>query len=291
MIVTKIIGGLGNQMFQYAVARTLASIHNTALKLDISSYKSYKLRKYELDNFNINAEIASREEIDKFTNQPRNPFQKALFAFLPQLQGRSRFYYEEKFYHFDSEVLNLPNNVYLNGYWQSEKYFIEIQDIIRREFTVKHHPDKYNLSLIKQINSTDSVGVHIRRGDFVTDENTKSLHGLYEMDYLQKAIFLMIGKIASVHFYIFSDDIDWVRNNIKIEYPMTFIDNNIGKKDYEDLRLMSSCKNNIIVNSTFGWWGAWLNKNKSKIVITPKNWYKNGPIDTQDLIPESWIRI
>lgn len=291
MIITLLIGGIGNQMFQYAVARRLSHIHHTPLKLDITSYGSYKLRKFELDKFNISAQIATRKEIEKFIKIPKNIFEKIIFNLIPSVQKRSKFYYEEKFYHFDKDVLYLPDDVYLSGYWQSEKYFLDIEDIIRKELTVKYQPDKNNQDQLKQINSTNSVGVHIRQGDFVLDEATKSLHGLYGMDYLQNAIFLMSSQISHPYFYVFSDDIDWARKNLKITYPVKFVDINIGKKDYEDLRLMSNCKHNIIVNSTFGWWGAWLNKNKSKIVITPKNWYKNGPTDTYDLIPESWIKI
>ncbi len=291
MIITKLIGGIGNQMFQYAAARRLAHIHQTDLKLDITSYASYKLRKFELDNFNITAQTATKKEIEKFIKIPKNIFEKIVFNLIPSVQKRSRFYYEEKFYHFDPNVFTLPDNVYLSGYFQSEKYFIDIEDIIREELIVKHRPDRKNQDFLKQIGSTNSVGVHIRRGDFAADSDTKSLHGLYGSDYFQKAVVVISSKIPHPYFYIFSDDIDWAKNNFKIEYPITFIDNNIDKKDYEDLRLMSSCKHNIIVNSTFGWWGAWLNKNKSKIIITPKNWYEHGPTDTYDLIPEAWIKI
>lgn len=291
MIITKLIGGIGNQMFQYAAARRLSHIHHTNLKLDITSYESYKLRKFELDKFNISAQIATKKEIEKFIKIPQNIFEKIVFNLIPSVKKRSKYYYEEKFYHFDKDVLALPDNVYLSGYWQSEKYFKDIGDILLKEFTVKHSPDKRNQSILKQIESTNSVSIHVRRGDFVANEDTKSLHGLYNIDYFQKAISIISSKISNPCFYIFSDDIDWARTNMKIEYPITFIDNNIDKKDYEDLRLMSSCKHNIIVNSTFGWWGAWLNKNRPKIVITPKNWYKNGPTDTYDLIPKSWIKI
>lgn len=290
MIITKLIGGIGNQMFQYAIARRHSHIHHTPLKLDITSYGSYKLRKFELDNFNISAKIATKKEIEKFIKIPKNIFEKIVYNLIPSLQ-KNQFYYEEKYYHFDKVILNLPDDVYLSGYWQSEKYFKDIEDILLKEFTVKQSPDKRNQNILKQIAATNSVSIHVRRGDFVTDISTKSLHGLYNIDYFQKAISIISAKASNPCFYIFSDDIDWAENNIKTEYPITFIDNNIGKKDYEDLRLMSSCRHNIIVNSTFGWWGAWLNKNKSKIVITPKNWYKKGPTDTQDLIPESWIKI
>lgn len=291
MIVTKLIGGVGNQMFQYAVARRLSQIHHTELKLDIYAYESYKLRKFELDKFNISAQIATKNEIEKFIKIPKNIFEKIIFNLIPSVQKKSRFYYEEKYYHFDKHVLSLPDNVYLSGYWQSEKYFIDIEDIIRKELTVKQHPDQQNQDVLGKIKSVNSVGIHIRQGDFATDVSTISLHGLYGIDYLQKAIKMIAEKVASPHFYVFSDDILWARNNLKIKFPITFIDLNIGKKDYEDIRLMYSCKHNIIVNSTFGWWGAWLNNNRSKIVITPKIWYKDGPTDTYDLIPKSWIKI
>lgn len=291
MIISRLTGGIGNQMFQYAVARRLAYIHHTVLKLDISSYESYKLRKFELDRFNISAQIATKKEIEKFIKIPKNIFEKIIFNLIPSLQKKSQNYYEEKFYHFDQRVLALPDNVFLSGYWQSEKYFIDIGDIIIKEFTIRTKPDSFNIALLNQIKASESVSIHIRRGDFAENSSTKLLHGLFRVDYILKAVSVITEKLNNPHFYVFSDDIDWAKTNLKMKYPITFIDNNIDKKDYEDLRLMSSCKHNIIVNSTFGWWGAWLNNNKSKIIITPKNWYKRGPVDTYDLIPKSWIKI
>lgn len=291
MIITKIIGGLGNQMFQYAAARRLAYIHKTDLKLDISSYQSYRLRDFQLKNFKIKAMVATNEEIKSFIQVPSNIVDKALFLLFPFFQKKSKNHYEETFYHFDPNVLRLPDNTYLSGYFHSEKYFIDIINIIRKELVLKIRLGKKNLNILKKIRSTNSTSIHVRRGDFATNPSTRSLHGLYELDYLKRAVSIIKNKVYLPHFYVFSDDIRWAIKNLKIGYPIVYVSNSSGRGECKDLQLMSSCKHNIIVNSTFGWWGAWLNKNENKMVITPKKWYNNDPVDTYDLIPESWTKI
>ncbi|MEI8390618.1 MAG: alpha-1,2-fucosyltransferase [bacterium] len=269
MIVVKIIGGIGNQMFQYAVGLCLAEKNNTELKLAISDFAKYGNRKFQLNVFNINAEIATQDEIDKI---------------------KSENYRKEKHFHFDSKVLDLPDNVYLDGYWQSEKYFKDIETIIRKEFTFKETPDDTNQELLDKIKSSNSVCIHIRRGDYVSTLKARLVHGTCSLNYYKKAMSFIIRKIENPHFYIFSDDTDWVKKNFKINDKMTIVDNNNDSSGCLDLMLMSNCQHFIIANSSFSWWASWLGKNPRKLIFAPKRWFGIlSNVSSKDLYVKEWI--
>lgn len=285
MVIIKLMGGLGNQMFQYALGRHFALKHQTQLKLDISYFSTQKKRNYELSVFNIEGAFASPEEIKTFSG--RNPNHKeTLFSLLfnhPKTYVRKR---EIKFY---PHILSLPDNVYLDGYWQSEKYFKDIADIVRQEFTVKTPPSEKNRELEQRIAAAESVSIHFRRGDYVTEPTTHDYHGICGLEYYTQCIKLLAKKVSNLYLFVFSDDMEWVRCNFKSSFPITYIDHNAGKA-FEDLRLMTQCKHHIIANSSFSWWGAWLNPRHDKIVLAPQKWFKN-PFCNRDIIPSHWIRL
>ncbi|MCK4744844.1 alpha-1,2-fucosyltransferase, partial [Candidatus Parcubacteria bacterium] len=195
---------------------------------------------------------------------------------------------KEQHSHFDSKILKLIGNIYLDGYWQSEKYFKNIENSIRKEFTLKNDLQLKAKKLLRKIKNTESISIHIRRNDYISHKPANQYHGVCHLSYYKKAINVIIKKIDDPHFFVFSDDIDWCKKNLKIKFPTIFVE---GNKDYEDLILMSKCKHNIIANSTFSWWGAWLNNNPNKIVIAPKKWFRKKSINTKDLIPKTWIKI
>ena len=197
----------------------------------------------------------------------------------------------EKHFQFDPEAYRAPDQSYLVGYWQSEKYFSDIEHIIREEFSFKDEPDDMNKKILRQIRGANAVSVHIRRGDYVTDPGTAKVHGTCPPDYYRQALALIERKIPAPHFFIFSDDIAWVRQNLKSRSPAFFVDHNQQRQDYEDLRLMSGCRHHIIANSTFSWWGAWLAANPNKIVIAPKKWFNDPTVSTHHLIPPSWVKL
>ena len=202
-------------------------------------------------------------------------------------------YLIERHYNVDPVILNfrVTKMVYLDGYWQSEKYFNDIEDIIHKEFTVKYKLNEQDKSLVDKILNCESVSLHVRRGDNVTHPGSIKVHGICSMTYYKAAVDKMFENIKSPVFFIFSDDSPWIQKYMKLQYPSIYITHNSDDKNYNDLRLMSLCKNNIICNSTFSWWGAWLNKNSEKIVIAPKKFYQNSNINLKDLIPQSWIKI
>lgn len=291
MIIVKLIGGLGNQMFQYAVGRHLAIKNNCRLKLDIRGFEKYALRTYDLHHFTIEEYIATADDLSGVLLPSDWFYQKMhkrlgiMFGGVQQIK-----YVKESIRDFIPEILILGDNVYLDGYWQSEKYFHDITDIIKKEFTIKNTPDPINESYKEDIKNCESVSVHIRRGDYISNPKTNQVHGFLGLEYYQSAMDRMLILVEEPHYYIFSDDIDWAKKNIHIDAPISYIEHNI-KKSYEDMRLMSSCKHHIIANSSFSWWGAWLASNEDQIVIGPKRWFVHAEYSDLDRMPEHWLRL
>lgn len=291
MIIIKLAGGLGNQLFQYAVGRKLSLQNKTILKFDTSEYKTINDRRYSLQYFNIVENIASRGEINEFKKYSRFPW---------KLVDKSRPLVKKKFinqtsegklyFHFNPLITELKDNKYLEGYWQSEKYFKDIENIIRSEVVLKTTYRITDSDLINEIIKTNSISIHIRRGDYVNDPKTKTIHGNLPLNYYRQAISLIASKITSPSFIIFSDDPDWTKNNFNFIRPVVFI-SDYGYKDYQELILLSLCHYHIIANSSFSWWGAWLSAYPDKIVITPKAWLNDKQYNTQDIIPENWLKI
>jgi hypothetical protein len=293
MIIVFLTGGLGNQMFQYATARRLAEKHSTILKLDVTGFETYKLHRYSLPCFHVWEYLATQTEIDSFLRISKTPIKKI----LNRLKFNSIRYgilnkniYEEKYFNFDPSILSIPNNSYLSGYWQSEKYFIGIEDIIRREFTIKYPQDTKSREISEIIQAKNSISIHIRRTDYINDLTTNKVHGICGLDYYQNCIDYITTKISNPYFFVFSDDPQWAKENLKVNFPVIIVDHNDASRNYEDLRLMSQCKHNIIANSSFSWWGAWLNINPERIVIAPQKWFNDMSRNTDDLIPQNWLK-
>jgi hypothetical protein len=290
MVIVRLTCGLGNQLFQYAAARRIAHINNTQLKIDISPFANYNLHSYSLNAFNIIEEFASIDEVKKLQ------YPSGIIGKWQRLVASSYPYYlrkniEEKFFHFDPNILEVRSPVYLVGHWQSELYFKEIEHIIRKEFTIKLKPCPTNEQTASLIGRVNAVSVHVRRADYVDNPETMKFHGACPLLYYQQAVQLIARKVTNPHFFIFSDDILWAKRNFSFSYPTVFVSQNDPSKNFEDLRLMSKCRHHIIANSTFSWWGAWLNEERNKIVIAPKKWFNDESIDTKDLIPKGWLRV
>lgn len=296
----KMSGRLGNQMFQYALGRHLSIINNQPLKISHLTYPKAKIKpdsykdscNFNLFQFDIKAQSITKEELVDFGHIP---FLKKVYSSIEIYFFKNTYYKQTSVKEpvgnnqiFDQRILKFPyKDVYFRGFWQSEKYFIDIRDVIISDFTVKEPPDKYNSSVIEKINSTNSISLHFRRGNNTNPDNSV---GTLSFDYYQKAVDYITNKIKDPHFYIFSDDIVWVKNNFKINFPHTYIENDLDK-DCDDIRLMSNCKHHITANSTFSWWGAWLCTNPNKIVVVPERNAQNIDRLNPDLYPESWIKI
>lgn len=292
MVIVKLSGGLGNQMFQYAFGRSLAARNNTELKLDLNFFQhqpagdsAHVFRNYDLDIFKLKADIASEDEIFKLSKRVRNIF---IDKALNKIIGHKSTLVREPHFHFSSSAYNAPGNVYLEGYWQSEKYFDAEKELIRADFSFKEAMSIKAAELLKKINSTDSVCVNVRRGDFVTN----NFHGSFGTEYFKKAASILTKKIGNPTYFVFSDEIEWCMENLKFDAQTIFVSHDFAGRKFQDyLRLMSSCNHYIIPNSSFAWWAVWFNLKKDKIVIAPKRWFNDPSLDTTDLTPASWIRI
>lgn len=295
MIIVQLIGGLGNQMFQYAAGRRLALHHNTELKLDITKFQKIKgitPREYSLCHFKIKENFASGKDL-RYVRMPSTRLRNFFVGTYCSITGNKQISYKKEHHNFifDLDFFNYSDNSYLDGYWQSEKYFKDIEDLIRHEFTLRKELDAPNAQMAKNILESNAVSVHIRRGDYVTNSSVFNYLGVCSLEYYHKAVDCMAKKISDPHFYIFSDDPAWVKQNLVINYPHTYVTLNQGIKDFSDLWLMSLCPHHIIANSSFSWWGAWLGTNVSKITIAPSRWANTPSRDVCDIIPDGWITI
>lgn len=292
MIITKLIGGLGNQMFQYAAGKALALKYNTSLKVDDSFLKKPAQgidtqRYFELDIFEVPVLIASYNETEKYLKRVNNKFSRELQRRFPFLFKSLRAVESGSTYHVEFE--RYPENTYLDGFWQSELYFAKYENEIRNLFKFKKEIINRNLELVSKINTAkNAVSIHVRRGDYINNPEANKFHGLCSLDYYTEAINLIKDKVSDVSLFVFSDDIPWCKNNFKFNLPIEFVETH---NPHSDLYLMTRCKHNIIANSSFSWWGAWLNDNPDKIVVAPKQWFANKNIDTKDVIPEKWIKL
>jgi len=292
MIVVNLMGGLGNQMFQYALGRKLSLLHKTELFVDCTFLNTHNplhiKRDYELDIFKTSPQIATEKELKKFNSIQQHPITRRIYNSLPGLF--SNHLVTEKTHAFEPAILSTPDNSWVNGFWQSEKYFSDIASTIRSDFEFKTPLTGLNKTLAEQISSCQSLAIHIRRGDYIKPE-ILSYHGICPENYYYDAVEIIKKKAPVQELFIFSDDITWVNEHLKFNLPCTTISHNTGKNSFEDMRLMSLCKHNIIANSSFSWWGAWLNSNVDKIVVAPNNWIADKNTDTKDVIPENWIRL
>ncbi len=289
MIIVKISGGIGNQMFQYAIGKHLAIKYNTRLKLDLRFFQKQTLRNFDLNVFPIKEEIISTKELDLYFPDPSfNRFKNYWKRIIKKRYGYKMIL--EKKFNFQPEILSAGKNVYLDGYWQSEKYFEAVGPEIRKCFQFRNEQDSYDKQLIQKIQQSNSVSVHFRLGDYIKNETTNQVHGVCSPDYYLKALSFISDKIKDPVFFIFSDDIPWVKNNFHFSREHFYIEGN-AYHSYKDMQLMSFCKHNIIANSSFSWWGAWLNDYPEKMVIAPFKWFNISDRNTNDLIPESWIKI
>ncbi|MEY2811468.1 MAG: hypothetical protein RI991_463 [Bacteroidota bacterium] len=283
MIITELNGGLGNQLFQYAAGLSLALKHQTTLKVSIQFKNNDTSRNLGLSHFNTNIIEANQEEINQFYSS--STLNRSLQALLPP---PFKHYFREKHFAYQSGFNKLGPNVYLKGYWQSELYFSSIIDQVKATFTLK--PEYYSsvLSLIEEIKTSESVSIHIRKGDYLLHPYSEYYASL-ESAYYITAIAALQEQHPQLKLFVFTDDPNWVNENLHLASPYRLISGIETSSMYEDFQAMLSCKYHIIANSSFSWWTAWLSAREGKKVIAPKQWFKNGPTDTQDLVPKSWL--
>jgi hypothetical protein len=199
-------------------------------------------------------------------------------------------YYREPYFEFDPKLHQINGDLVIEGYWQSERYFADIADRLRHELQPIHPPPNEVSGLLDQIAKENSVSLHVRRGDYISCSRAAAHFFVCDLAYYERAVAMVAERVLNPVFFVFSDDPAWVAKELRIDFPMVLASRPQSWPDYEDLRLMSHCMHHIIANSSFSWWGAWLNPNSNKIVVAPSRWFRVEK-NTKDLIPPGWYLV
>lgn len=282
MIVIKFMGGLGNQMFQYALYRKLKTLGRD-VSADLSFYRQQDSIKFGLDFFKLDIREANKRQIGKYSGNGKD-----VASIIKRKMGfYSRYYFQEDFeVHFQPEIFDIHDG-YLEGYWQTEKYFSDIRDVLTKDFVFSGLTMEQPKEILRDIKENESVSIHVRRGDYLKGRAKELYGGLCDISYYENAIAYIRSKRNNPKFFFFSDDISWVKENLRIA-DAVYIDSACSDQ-YTDMFLMTQCDDNIIANSSFSWWGAWLNENREKLVVSPNKWFNLHV--APDVICEDWIKL
>jgi len=283
-VVVGLSGGLGNQLFQYAAGRALSLKLGVDLILDCTWFQGHSERAYALAPFSINANTY-------FGSALLPDWVKNLECRLTRRWAGKRLgvpIYREPHFHFDDAYPLLKHPVYLEGFWQSERYFLECKELIAKELALNTKTtDQFKL-IANLIQSSDAICIHIRRGDYITNPIASQVHGLCSLDYVYQGAKEVSKDLITPHCFIFSDDPEWVQRNLRLALPSTVVDIAKPHEAHLDLGLMMQCKYFVIANSSLSWWGAWLSPYPLKRIIAPLNWFASSNKITDDLIPQTW---
>jgi hypothetical protein len=288
MIISAILGGLGNQMFQYAAARALAVSRTQPLLLDLAAFDGYKLHNgFELDRvFMIDTAAAKTADLLPVLGWRTPALVRKILKRRPFAPLRGAHLAIEPAPNHWPELQRMQGPLYMMGYWQSERYFLKHKSVILADFRFRQKLEGHNAELAAKMADSPSVSVHLRRGDYLSDQ----IMDVCSLDYYRAAAKHMEERVSSPAYYVFSDDADWVRRHVDFLHGATFIDHNKGLESHQDMQLMSRCKHHIIANSSFSWWGAWLNPLTEKVVVAPRTWFRDGR-DDSDHVPSQWTRL
>lgn len=291
MIIVRLKGGMGNQMFQYALGLKMADLLQTELQLDLSSLLDrskgdFVYRDYDLPIFNINDKLVMNPSFLRTIYRPKL---STITKLIRNYIDKGKNYVKEKQFHYDTDLVqNNKDNTIYEGWFQCYRYFEGIEDKVRKEFTFKKPIIPYSQTLLKRISSSNAICLNVRRTDFLKVDTLNTTN----LDYFLNAAKYLTNLVDNPHFFIFSDDVEWCRENILLDHPTEIVDHSHkGERFGNYMQLMKACKHFIIPNSSFAWWAVWLNENPNKHVIAPKRWFNDDTIDTKDLIPKDWIRM
>lgn len=294
MKIVKFKGGLGNQMFQYAFAKNIEMVTGEEVKFDISAFDTRKnddVRKPRIFNFKISEKIATKSQIEEVCRIDHNSDLLSFkYKFGVQIENiiNPDYFFRRDCKYFPVE--KIAKYKYYDGYWQSWRYVDAVKDKLKQEFIPKKKISLKGSLLAEKLKKQNSVFVGIRKGDYSSSWKVRRKYGEFGSDYYLKAMNYLCSLVENPIFYIFSNDIEWVKKNMKFDkYEIHYRDDEDQVSDFEEMIIMSSCQYSIIVNSTFYWWGAWLNNNPQKIVIAPNKWFTNGWRD--EIVYPNWIKL
>lgn len=284
MIAVRIRGGLGNQLFQYAAGRACALRLGTELALDLRDWRKPQPYAFGLGHFRIR----TVEPPPLPPARGDGPAAAVAWA-LSRPRMRS---YRERTLGYDPGIEQVRDNTLLKGYWQSERYFADHAETIRAELAFAEPPEGETARLLEEIAALPAVSLHVRRGDYVSNARYNAAHGTTGLDFYRRAMERIAAEMAEEPVvFAFSDDPDWVRENLALPFEIRFVTHNTAETAHEDMRLMAACRHHVIANSTFSWWGAWLNPSPTKIVYAPRRWFADPGKVNPDITPEGWHRL
>jgi len=285
VIISKIRGGLGNQLFEWAAGYALSRFHDAEFKVDLEVYARNKARDFELRSLGLRINEASELEVTRLQNTH---------------------FYRQPHYHFDTGFYGLSDDTYLRGYFCSHRYFDFARDEVRQllwQALCSRDINTEQQARLDVINNCQSISLHIRRGDYVSNAGYNEFFGTCSIEYYQRAVHRITGSNRKAEFkvFVFSDDLNWCRDHLLLDQEMVFVDVNSDRDGFYDMMFMARCHHNVIANSTYSWWAAWLNENPDKIVVAPEQWFRTtyrektkgawiaDPVyDLKDMFPESW---
>lgn len=291
MITIRLKGGMGNQMFQYALGVQLAKQLNTDLEIDLSalldrSRGDFVYRDFDLTIFKLQARFSVNPHFLRTIYKLKS---SGITKLVRKVVDRNKQYLKEPHFHFYPTFLDDPqDDAVYEGWFQSYRYFEAVEEELSNAFEFKTGIITHSKNLYQQIQNTNAICLNVRRTDFLKVDNLNTTN----KDYFLNAAKYLANEVNNPHFYIFSDDIEWCRKELKLSSPTTLVDHSHkGTKFGNYMQLMIACKHYIIPNSSFAWWAIWLNKNQDKKVVAPKNWFNDPNINTTDLVPPDWIRM
>ncbi len=289
MIVTRMDGGLGNQMFQYAFGLYLATRHGTQLALDLASFLSRPQHGYMLDRFQIAARPLCEPLNQKIPKRYRSPSSNEPSAWLPDwLNSNVLRRVKERPFGFDEKYLKAQDNSYLVGYWQSEKFFPGMRGELLKQFTPIENLSGESLRVIDSMQGAPSVSMHIRRGDYINNPTTAGIYEQLSLDYYRSCLERFARRHNDVQVFVFSNDLAWCHTQLQLRFPTRFVDHTDQHNAHEDLVMMSHAKGNVIANSTFSWWAAYLNDRSDRMTFAPQRWFRSGTLDGKHLPCPAW---
>lgn len=292
MIITKVFGGLGNQMFQYATGRALShrlgvamQVDTRSLHLEGASHNGYELSRV----FNIDSDRATDAGVRRMLGWRSSRIVQRLLRKLPTHGGS---YIFEPHFHYWPGLDRITPPCYIDGYWQSFRYFSTEAALIASDFTFRLELQGDNDRVSRMIDEhPQSASIHVRRGDYVSHPSAAKHHGTCGVEYYREAMaYLSTRSAKPIRYFIFSDDLEWARENLALPSDAVFVQHNRGTDSHFDLQLMARCRHNILANSSFSWWAAWLNRNNEKMVVAPRRWFL-ADYDTSALTPPDWVRL
>ncbi len=290
-VIARIEGGLGNQLFQYAAARSLADRLSVELLLDLRALDENGSWPYQLDLYRIRAQIAE-DDLLRDLPSPRSSrwgrIRSELSQRFPALVTHPVFW--PRSFAYDPRVDRIRHPVYMVGYWQTERYFAWNRENLLQDIQLCE-PEQGVSATLEAIRQTHSVALHIRRGDYVSNTSAAQFHGLCDLSYYQRAVQALQAAHRDIEVFVFSDEPDWAQANLRIGVPMYVVRDNPPGRGHVDMELMRQCRHHILANSSFSWWGAWRCATPGQMVYAPSRWFADAGVDTSDVIPSRWTCI